>query len=60
MGSREVEVWVTGNAGQYGWAPGSSDSQKRNPVQGVGRVPGKSCIRAKHQLLPFTEPPFLF
>ena len=33
MGSRETEVWVIGKAGQFGWAPASSDSQKRSLVQ---------------------------
>lgn len=33
-GEQETELWVTGKAGQYGWAPGSSESQKRSPGQG--------------------------
>lgn len=63
MGSRETEVWVIGKAGQYGWAPGSRQEPEEKSGPGVGInpfLPGKNCICAKHQLLPFTEPPFWF
>lgn len=60
MGSRETEVWVIGKAGQYGWAPDSRQEPEEKSGPGIGRLPGKNCICAKHQLLPFTEPPFWF